>query len=194
MEYQPEHIYQAKDVSEKDIDNYCEFIEKNLKKVSGILYRYTISNLQINNIDFIFMIDFINNKENNLEESNYYRLKSHLIEVNNQYSYVVMDSCDTLKELITKHINTKYAYCKISNDIVPVEEYIGKKLESKIFPKGTTCCVCLDDMDNDLKTYCEHSICLECFKKLKKRKCPICRKKNIVLHIKEDDLSDSDSD
>ena len=109
MEYKPEHIYQAKDVSEKDIDNYCEFIEKKLKKVSGILYRYNISNLYINNIDFVFMIDFINNKEDNREESNYYRLMSDLF-LDNQYSYTIIDSCDTLKELITKHVNTKYAY------------------------------------------------------------------------------------
>ena len=193
MEYKPEHIYQAKDVSEKDIDNYCEFVEKKLKKLSGLLYRYYICDLYINNIDFSFVIDFINNKEQYPEESNYYRLHSDLIDIEDCF-YTIIDSCDTLKELITKHINTKYAYCKIINKIVPVEKYIENKLESKIFPTGSTCCVCLDDMDNNLKTHCEHTICLECYSNLKKRKCPICRKKNIYLYVKENDISDTDSD
>ena len=62
-------------------------------------------------------IDFINNKEQYPEESNYYRLHSDLIDIEDCF-YTIIDSCDTLKELITKHINTKYAYCKIINKIV----------------------------------------------------------------------------
>ena len=40
------------------------------------------------------------------------------------------------------------------------------------------CCVCFETKTNLIfKTICNHTICLECFLKLKQIKCPMCREK-----------------
>ena len=87
----------------------------------------------------------------------------------------------TISVVLTKIYNIKkdFKYSKIIDYLIPVENFDEREDLCKALNFFTNknditeCCVCSEL--NVVQTVCKHSLCRECYNKLEKLNCPMCR-------------------
>ncbi len=60
------------------------------------------------------------------------------------------------------------------------------------FQDNDDCCICLEKTMT--KTNCEHFLCVRCWAKLKKARCPMCRQPKIYMYDSDEESEDGDYD
>jgi len=171
-------VYKITNFNKDDIDNMVEIINKKKEKFDfeypNARFTYRSPKIKLDYCDFYFtfiympcdkwilgfvIIDFYEEQPFHCEyiDSDYFMSK-------------------TLKELIVKYINNSYYYDKHSNEIARYEKYKENKLVRKLFPTNIECSVCYDSLSGKNKTLCNHDLCIECYTKLDKKLCPLCKK------------------
>jgi hypothetical protein len=95
---------------------------------------------------------------------------------------------DVLKKI--HKIKDIYTYSKLIDSIILKEELEEKEKLKKatnwlVHSETQECCVCNDEINENLKTACNHLICRICIEQVKD-KCPICRKDFSELNEHDD--------
>lgn len=173
------------DITEENIDNLVNIITRkwNLYKKDNKYgtYYFTTPDIKLGKIIFSFCI-VINYSNNEIKET----YLEYTID-DNCYSYMNREQTSklidihyfrskTIKELVSKFINSKFVYHKAQNRITTLETFEDHKTIDKFFHSDIECSVCNDLISPSLITSCNHPLCLECYLSLKKKTCPICRK------------------
>ena len=80
--------------------------------------------------------------------------------------------------------------CKFYHNKYDIDNIIKlNNVFTDLFNEHVECCVCLEPVNKNFMTKCNHPLCLSCFKSLKKELCPMCRK---CLSHNHDDESDDE--
>ncbi len=130
------------------------------------------------------------------EGGNFIRLYNKNLSSLNDISEFNVEYIDTLINMI-KVIIRNLKFNKYTNEFYDDSDikYINERNIFDEFKNDEQCCVCLDKMICQTTT-CGHCLCIECWDKLKKNQCPICRTKEPDYKVNDtfDDCSDDDDD
>ena len=177
-------IYEAKNINKEDIDNIVKVISNKFEENKSKKFGFNTPTITLNNIKFMFRIecykDIINNEEKETWLLNHMILSdAYLMFSENNGSRrnnTTYFSSNTLRELIVKYTNSKFVYDKCYNEIMRYEDYLEIECVRKLFHTNNECCVCYDNIAEDIKTKCNHYLCVECYKQIKgKKRCPMCK-------------------
>ena len=160
----------------EEIEYLCkELIDKKL---------YRIRNYIINDLNCTM---FVSNKTDN----KYICLETNAFDETEIQICEIEYNCKSTKNLVEFIISFRdnYQYSKVLDSVVNKKEIEKKEKTCSIFTKLCTgkeienCSVCLEP--NTVTTICDHSLCRECFSKIRfsidpkddelKKMCPLCR-------------------
>ncbi len=182
----------------ENVSSCCETYVSELnviKIVSGLTVNAELRIVKIccsdNDFKYIFNLDSnkIFTRDHGLCLENYnvftYSLDSKEFSSEKIKSYLL-----EIKEILTKLELNKFLGCLVTDQQIN-QEYLGFDIFDGEYMDTNECCVCLDKTIT--KTNCEHALCIECWTKLKKDECPMCRCECITIR-KTDACNDSDEE
>ena len=166
-----------KDIENKNIDSLSFFLD------------YEIDNLNCE-LKIMLVKDEIDNKVNNVY--------AHLMVLNNimykdfeidriilltlSSDENIIDESEKIINVLKKihKIKDEYVYSKLLDSIILKKELVDEEKLKKatnwlVHNETDECCVCNDEINENLKTACNHLICRICIEQVKD-KCPMCRR------------------
>ncbi len=143
-----------------------------------------------NNYKYIFNLDsskiYVSSCNDCITE---YNLFSQSYDSEELSSETISSFLLSIKDSLSKLEFNNFIGCFVKDQEVN-EDYLGLDIFDNEYMESNDCCVCMEKTIT--QTNCSHSLCVQCWSKLKKDECPICRMDNIFITKINEDCNDSD--